>query len=398
VVPANGGDFASRGPADAEFVSRPPLSVFAFYRDHPPRREALRSAPPGSGERYWLFGLDQLAARGARVAHNLEPERAPSWLDRRAAAAVNRALGRVGGYGGDFATVFACRRGANAADVIFSTVDTVGIPLVLARRARLVSRPVVYVSVGLLNRIARLRGDRVRALYRSAFLRVDTIVAYSLAEVEALRRWLSSEDGGPRLVFLPFGVDTEYFRPRPDREPDADVVSIGADLRRDFALVVHLAERHPELSVRIVTSNQHARSLGPVPGNVTVEVDVPFPSVRDRLTGARVVLLPVKENVHSGATTVLLQAMAAGKPVVVTRTQAIASGYHLAHGQNCLLVEPGDAEGHEAATLGLLDDPERAAALGARARETVERHLAWERYVDGLWQVLASATARARLR
>ena len=65
---------------------------------------------------------------------------------------------------------------------------------------------------------------------------------------------------------------------------------------------------------------------------------------------ARVVALPVRENSYSGATTVLLQAMALGKPVVVTRTKAIETGYGLVDGENCRLVAPGDDMGFERAS------------------------------------------------
>jgi glycosyltransferase involved in cell wall biosynthesis len=80
--------------------------------------------------------------------------------------------------------------------------------------------------------------------------------------------------------------------------------------------------------------------------------------------------------------------MAMAKPVVVSRTEAIARGYHLEDGVNCRLVPPGDASTFERALLELPPDDERAAAVGARARETVERHLTWEHYVDRIWELL----------
>jgi len=129
-----------------------------------------------------------------------------------------------------------------------------------------------------------------------------------------------------------------------------------------------------------------------------VEMDVPFAGVRDRLVEARVVVLPVRNNSYSGATTVLLQAMATGKPVVVSRTGAIARGYHLEHDVNCRLVPPGELDALEHAVLGLLGDDERAAALGAHARETVERHLTWERYASAIRDVLLAACDRTTVR
>ena len=98
--------------------------------------------------------------------------------------------------------------------------------------------------------------------------------------------------------------------------------------------------------------------------------------MRRRLEEARVVALPVLDNSYSGATTVLLQAMALAKPVVVTRTKAIASGYGLVDGENCRLVEPGDARRSSARSARC--PPRRVARALRSARErarTVEGEL-----------------------
>src|SRR2546428_11529793 len=122
--------------------------------------------------------------------------------------------------------------------------------------------------------------------------------------------------------------------------------------------------RQPELSYFSVTIAEHARALGSRSRNVELETDVPLEQVRDRLARARVVALPVRDNSYSGATTVLLQAMAMAKPVVVSRTRAIADGYELKDGVNCRLVEPGDVEALERALDDLLADAGAAARLG----------------------------------
>jgi glycosyltransferase involved in cell wall biosynthesis len=362
-----------------------PSSVFFAFRDSPQRRAALRSAR-GSAGRYALFGLDEIAARGVDVRHNLERDsRTPLWA-RAAAAAANRPLYAAGGYGGDFASVLASLRQVNAADVIFSTVDTVGIPLILLKRAGLVRPPLVYVSIGLPERLEQLRGERMRNLYRTALGKAAAVVAYSENEAGWLRDWLAP--GGPLVVFVPFGADVDVFRPV-EAEPDADVLSVGVDPRRDFELLVAIAERNPELSFRIVAGAGRARSLGELPANVALETDIPLEQVRSRLAGARCVALPVRDNSYSGATTTLLQAMAMARPVIVSRTAAIAAGYELADGVNCRLVEPGDEQGFERALLETLTGAAAARSLGSRARQTVERSFSWQRFTDALWEVLS---------
>ena len=115
--------------------------------------------------------------------------------------------------------------------------------------------------------------------------------------------------------------------------------------------------------------------------------------MRRRLERARVVALPVRDNSYSGATTVLLQAMALAKPVVVTRTAAVATGYGLEDGENVRLVAPGDGAAFGSALAELLRDDEQARALGSQARATVESELTWERYVARLEALFADAVA-----
>jgi len=370
-------------------------AVFFTFRDSLERRRAL-AATPGSAERYVLFGLDQLASRGFSVGHNLERRGTPPQWARMAGDALKWGLERAGGYGGDFATVLASLRRANRADVVFSTVDTVGIPLMLLARAGRLEAPLVYVAIGLPERLAQLRSERMERLYASALGSCASVIAYSQYEADELRSWLDRRGCATRVEFVPFGVDAESFRPV--REPTAvDVVSVGTDPHRDFALLLQVARRMPAVSFRIVTSAEHARHLARAPDNVVVETDIPFEEMRRRLGEARVVALPVRENSYSGATTVLLQAMALGKPVVATRTLAIATGYGLVDVENCRLVAPGDEAGFERALGGVLGDEFHARALGSSATATVERELTWERYVNRIEGLLRDAAARPAL-
>ena len=203
-------------------------------------------------------------------------------------------------------------------------------------------------------------------------------------------RWLESYGESTRVKFVPFGVDERAFAPA-NRQASVDVVSIGADPHRDVELLLAVASELPSRSFRVVTTRDRARVLGTLPPNVEVETDLPFAEMRNRLEGARAVALPVLDNSYSGATTVLLQAMALAKPVVVSRTKAIASGYGLVDGENCRLVEPGDAHAFQRALGDVLRDEWHARALGAQARATVEAGLTWERYVDRIEAVLRDA-------
>ena len=353
-------------------------NVFFAYRDAPERRAALRE--PGSLDRYRLFGLDEIEAHGARVRHNLE-RGAPAWA---------RLAGRIANarvpLGGDFAAVLPSLRRMGGADVVFSTVDTVGIPLLLLRRARLLRVPLVYASIGLPERLERLGDDRA---FRRTLQGAHTLITYSTIEAERLRDWIEADS--PRVVFIPFGVDADAFRPS-DSARTIDVLAVGADPQRDFELLIEVAARQPRLTFRIIATPERVRMLGELPPNVTAETNVPLEMVRERLAQARVVGLPVRANSYSGATTTLLQAMAMAKPIVVSRTDAIIAGYELEDGVNCRFAEPGSSESFEQTLLETLTGAD-AGDLGIRARETVERSFSWKRYTDALWEILVAAAS-----
>jgi glycosyltransferase involved in cell wall biosynthesis len=362
-------------------------SLFYLFRDAPLRRAAL-AAEPGSPVRYSLYGLDQLAARGYDVRHNLEGER-PSRAARVAGSALKRGLETAGGYGGDFATVIASLRRLDRADVVFSTVDTVGIPLMVLARGRVVRSPFVYAAIGLPERLERLGSTRMERFYARALGGASRIIAYSEHEADVLRQWAGARGVDASVEFVPFGVDVEAFSPS-ETPPEVDVVSVGADPQRDLELLLTVARSMPGTSFLVVTTTERARSLT-LPPNVTVEADLPFDEMRRCLERARVVALPVRENSYSGATTVLLQAMALAKPVVVTRTAAIATGYGLEDGRNVRLVPPGDVAAFTRVLEAVLRAPVDARTLGSAARATATAALTWERYVDRLAGLLLEA-------
>jgi len=95
-------------------------------------------------------------------------------------------------------------------------------------------------------------------------------------------------------------------------------------------------------------------------------------------------------SVSEAASLTLLEAMAAGLPVVVTNVGG--NPEIVRDGREGLLVPRGDAAATARAILLLLDDPARAAALGRAAAERVRAHYRLEQTVaayDALYRRLA---------
>ncbi|HEV2388036.1 MAG TPA: glycosyltransferase family 4 protein [Candidatus Acidoferrales bacterium] len=95
------------------------------------------------------------------------------------------------------------------------------------------------------------------------------------------------------------------------------------------------------------------------------------------MAAAELFVLPSR---HEGLGSVLLEAMAAGLPIVATRTGGIPE--IVRDGATGLLVPPGDPPALAAAVIRLLSDPALAARLAAGAREFVEREGSAERMIE----------------
>ena len=80
----------------------------------------------------------------------------------------------------------------------------------------------------------------------------------------------------------------------------------------------------------------------------------------------------VLPSLNEGLPMTILEAMAACKPVVATRVGAVPRV--IKHGENGLLVDPGDSNGLRDAVATLLSDPERCRRMGVQAHEWVKRN------------------------
>ena len=94
---------------------------------------------------------------------------------------------------------------------------------------------------------------------------------------------------------------------------------------------------------------------------------------------------------------VVLEAMAAARPVVATRVAGIPE--QVVHEETGLLVAPGDVAELAAALGALVDDPGRRAALGEAGRARFQEHFSAERAVERyrqLFRDLAEVSASCR--
>jgi len=123
--------------------------------------------------------------------------------------------------------------------------------------------------------------------------------------------------------------------------------------------------------------------------NVTCVIEyVPLEKVGSYLCAADVVALPYTKTYQSG---VLLAALAAGRPVVVTDTGGLSEVVE--HGRTGLVVPPREPVALAAAISRLLEDPRAAEAMGRRAFELSRTTYSWDRIAGETMRLYRSIAA-----
>jgi glycosyltransferase involved in cell wall biosynthesis len=124
---------------------------------------------------------------------------------------------------------------------------------------------------------------------------------------------------------VPYGIDGSPFEKVAPRTCDGRprIFAIGSDADREWQVLVDLAKACPDMDFLLVVPD---RSLAPaaLPWNVVLTTSPGSREVVASYEWCDAVMLPLRPNRHASGLTVALEAAAAGRPVVATKTVGLA--------------------------------------------------------------------------
>ena len=249
---------------------------------------------------------------------------------------------------------------------------TADVVLAMDERAGL---PAVWVPGGapVVSGLAWLEDpDDLDAAYRRIVVASTERLAGAFTMCSAMVEPLTRKFGirPERMHVVPFGVDERHFAAQPWPAEPGTVFSVGDDPMRDHRTLVDSVTllRDHGVDVRLSLA-----TLLPVvvPEDVGVvhrrRMDA---AVRDQYAAASVVAVALQPTRQGSGLSVILEAMASGRPVVATANPGL--DMYVEHGATGFLVPAGDPGAMAHAIRRLLDDPDMARAMGQAARERVE--------------------------
>lgn len=300
-------------------------------------------------------------------------------------------------------------------DVVITDGEHVGIPLALL--LRLTRAPIKHVTIG--HRLSS-RKKRVFFTLLRADVRMDGIIIHARQQFD----YATNELGIPpeRLTLMPYQVDTSFWAPQSisdDQAVDQAPLVVSAGLEyRDYATLFRAVA---DLPVRVVIGaaspwSRHRAEDAPPPPNVEL-ASFDYLALRDLYRRASVVVVPLVDVDNQAGVTTILEAMAVGKPVVVSQSlgqtdviedrrsgsrglprirrtsllRQVAHEFGVDPEPNGFYVPPGDPAALRRAIDYLLEHREERIRLGRAGRHAAEEFLTVELFAERVRAVVLRA-------
>jgi glycosyltransferase involved in cell wall biosynthesis len=327
-----------------------------FMNDYPmelARAGWLAGEYPG----HHLWGAEHLRAAGFNVIYA-----------KHRGTRLDRWFRRSGYPLGDVIDEMQVARAWRGSPIAFSAYSSGLVGLARLRRAGLWPWPLVSVVHPGLPRRAEL----------GALSAYDVVITIS----EKLRQELITQHGrtASNTVCLPWGPDLRFPGYR-DARDDGYVISSGKSARDLPTLVAALAGT--KLRAKIRTGSQ----MAPPPEVEPLE-DQLFADFVPEIANASVVCIPLHRASAGYGLTELNDALALGKPVVVTRNDYLEPD--VAQVGCGFTVEPGDVAGMREALCTLMGDASLRERFGTAGRRYAEQHHNADTFGAGLDRVVRS--------
>jgi len=239
-----------------------------------------------------------------------------------------------------------------------------------------------------------------RSLYRKLIARADVLTTLASENAELCQRYF-----GRKATHVYYGLNTGDFPVRVPGEwqphTPVRIAAIGNDRDRDWDTLIEAFGDDSRYHVKLATRRRIPAKLHA--SNVDIAPASGLKKARELYDWADVVLVPLRPNSHASGITVMLEAAALGKPMVVTDVGALDDYFSR---RAASYVPPFDSQAMREAVDRLVDSPSEAlsqaqtAAEQLLSRDLTTRHFAMQhvRITEDLLDRRAAPHGRAGAR
>jgi len=283
-------------------------------------------------------------------------------------------------------------------DAFLVSGEDVGLPLALFLRLRGIGTPTYIITHGSYFRSPKF-------LWLMRLIRRFRDVHF-LCLSESLRKSLEKRFGvaASQTHNAGYGVDTEFFQPRADNitgrvspaarpgnsEAVRPLIASAGTATRDYRTLVTAAAQLP-VEVKIAADSAWFPASVDISGenlppNVEARSYGNYVGLRDLYASASFVVVPLYPALHACGYAVIIEAMAMGKPVIATRTEAHSD--FICEGRTGYYVPPCDVQALRDKIQFLLERPSQVREMGDNARRMISERFSLEAYCTRMEQIM----------
>ncbi len=267
-----------------------------------------------------------------------------------------------------------------SADIIVTTKDSVGLPILWQKYTGKIKGKVIYISQGLYKvaeKVGRSKiNERIYHQIGRWLEEAELLVVFGEGDAQALKSSFENcAKINPEIIL--FGIDEKFWTPENINisKDEGYILSVGSDALRDYPLLLRAIGDHP---LRIITRQNLPHDL--LKPTVIIKSDLDWVELRKWYRSSKFVVIPIKNEPRDSGHSTALQAMACGKAVILSDTPGLWDRERMRHLETCYLVKPENVKALREAISFLLGHPEEASRIGHNARKLVEEHYSSKKY------------------
>lgn len=272
-------------------------------------------------------------------------------------------------------------RELTANDTVFCVGEDVGLPLAWLCKGN-PNRPKLVVKV--------MAPERFRVRTMMSLFKLDQAIDLFLTNTQIKANTIQEtlNIGPERVYVLPEQTDARFFSPAAAEAKTRSLIASAGREQRDYKTLAE-ATQGMELDIEVCALSPNA-SKGtqvafpdPIPANMTFHPH-DWPEFRQMYRNADLVVVSLLDNHYSAGLTVLMEAMACCRPVIITRTPGLSEV--LIDKGIVAGVAPGNADDMRQIITHYLNNPDEAKALAEKGYAYFQQEHTSELFIERLAQ------------
>jgi glycosyltransferase involved in cell wall biosynthesis len=237
--------------------------------------------------------------------------------------------------------------------------------------------PHIIIDVGCLN------GGRSKQpellLFQQAMKSVSGIIYHAIVQQQHYEKHFPYLIG--KTAFVPFGVDSEFFRPLSVPSQDY-ILSFGYRFRDWETLITAYSKIKTNVMLKIIGPIKISGKIK----NITSQPVVSISELKDQIARSRFVVVPLVDLTYAHGQMTFLQSMAMGKAIIVTKVGATID--YVKNLENGLTVKLFDVQDMKDKIEYLLNNDREVERLQINARASVEKMFNERSMAEGIYNAL----------